>query len=94
MEKHVEPLVTNSEEERSFVSKIAIFGGVVLVAAGGVAFLKSCEHDIDQKMNRSMGDSLHKQITGIDKPQTESNYESKKGILSIEQPFLYINKPK
>jgi hypothetical protein len=59
MDKHVEPLVTNSEEERSFVGKIAILGAVALVGAGIVVGAKSCEESIDNLRQLDSGLTNH-----------------------------------
>ncbi len=54
MEKYVEPLVTNSEEEVSFVRSVAtiIIGGIAI--AGLVAGLKSCENSFDKMQQSSV----------------------------------------
>jgi hypothetical protein len=78
MVKNVEPLVTNSEEERSFVGKIAILGAIALVSAGGVAFLRSCEQDFDERMGSNIGNATYKQITGIDRPADNNLLQNEK----------------
>jgi len=94
MVKNVEPLVTNSEEERSFVGKIAILGAVALVGAGGVAFLRSCERNFDNRMNQNIGDATYEQLTGFERPSNDNNERNDSSVLSIDHPFFDFNEPK
>lgn len=59
MEKHVEPLVANSESEEKVVKSVAklIIGALFIAAV--VAGAKSCEEGIDNSSNTQQSNSEH-----------------------------------
>ena len=59
MEKHVEPLVTNSESEEKVVKSVAKLVLGALFIASVVAGAKSCEEGIDNSPNSQQSTSEH-----------------------------------
>lgn len=94
MDKHVEPLVTNSDSEERFVRSAAILliGGIVL--AGIVVGVRSCERNFDNRMNQNIGDATYEQLSGFERPSSDNNERNDSSVLSIDHPFFDFNEPK